>query len=46
MIKLTLDKTLKRLNISRYQLSKQTGIQYQIIDYYSKIKLFVTIAMF
>lgn len=39
MIKLTLDKTLKQLNMSRYQLSKQTGIQYQIIDNYYKNKV-------
>ena len=39
MIKLTLDKTLKNLNISRYELSKRTGIQYQIIDNYYKNKV-------
>ncbi len=36
MIKLILDKTLDKLNITRYELSKQTGIQYQIIDNYYK----------
>ncbi len=36
MIRICLDKTLKRLNISRYELSKRTGIQYQIIDNYYK----------
>ena len=36
MITIILDKTLKRLNISRYELAKRTGIQYQIIDNYYK----------
>ena len=36
MIKLTLDVTLQKLNISRYELAKRTGIQYQIIDNYYK----------
>lgn len=36
MIRIVLDKTLKELNISRYELSKRTGIQYQIIDNYYK----------
>ena len=39
MIRVCLDKTLKRLNISRYELSKRTGIQYQIIDNYYKNKV-------
>lgn len=39
MIKICLDETLKRLNISRYELSKRTGIQYQIIDNYYKNKV-------
>lgn len=39
MIRLILEDTLKRLNISRYELSKRTGIQYQIIDNYYKNKL-------
>lgn len=34
MVKLTLDKTLNKLNISRYQLAKMTGIQYHIINNY------------
>ena len=38
MIILTLDKTLKKLNVSRYELAKKTGIQYQIIDNYYKNK--------
>ena len=36
MIKLTLDIALKKANISRYELAKRTGIQYQIIDKYYK----------
>ncbi len=39
MIRLILDKTLKKLNISRYELSKRTGIQYQVIDNYYKNKV-------
>ncbi len=39
MIKITLDKTLTKLNVSRYELSKRTGIQYQIIDNYYKNKV-------
>lgn len=36
MVRLTLDKLLQKLKISRYELSKRTGIQYQIIDNYYK----------
>ena len=36
MIRICLDKTLPRLDISRYELAKRTGIQYQIIDNYYK----------
>ncbi len=36
MIRICLDKTLEKLNISRYELAKRTGIQYQIIDNYYK----------
>ena len=39
MIKLTLDKILDFKNISRYELAKRTGIQYQIIDNYYKNKV-------
>ncbi len=39
MIRISLDKTLKRLNISRYELAKRTGIQYQVIDNYYKNKV-------
>lgn len=36
MIRICLDETLARRNISRYELAKRTGIQYQIIDNYYK----------
>ena len=36
MIRLTVDKALKIAGITRYELSKRTGIQYQIIDKYYK----------
>ena len=36
MIKLTLAKALENAKITRYELSKRTGIQYQIIDNYYK----------
>ena len=39
MIKLSLDKTLNKLNISRYELAKRTGIHYHIIDKYYKNKV-------
>ncbi len=39
MIKITLDKLLSGKNISRYELAKRTGIQYQIIDNYYKNKV-------
>lgn len=39
MVILTLDKTFNRLNISRYELSKRTEIQYQVIDNYYKNKV-------
>ena len=39
LVFLTLDKTLKKLNISRYELSKRTDIQYQVIDNYYKNKV-------
>ena len=39
IIRLRLDKTLKNRNISRYELAKQTGIRYQIIDNYYKNKV-------
>ncbi len=39
MITITLDKFLKKTGISRYELAKRTGIQYQIIDNYYKNKV-------
>ena len=39
MIRICLDKTLDKFNISRYELAKRTGIQYQIIDNYYKNKV-------
>lgn len=39
MVQLRLDKTLKQLDISRYELSKRTGIRYQVIDNYYKNKV-------
>ncbi|MBE6038006.1 MAG: helix-turn-helix transcriptional regulator [Anaerofustis stercorihominis] len=39
MIRLTLDKALEKSGISRYELAKRTGMQYQIIDNYYKNKV-------
>ena len=39
MIVLTLDKILKEKGISRYELAKRTGINFQIIDNYYKNKV-------
>ena len=39
MIRLCLDKALEKYKISRYELAKRTGIQYQIIDNYYKNKV-------
>ena len=36
MIRLSLDTALESRNVSRYELAKRTGIQYQIIDNYYK----------
>ena len=36
MIRICLDKTLEKYGISRYELAKRTGIQYQVIDNYYK----------
>ena len=36
MIRICLDETLKRLGVSRYELAKKSGIQYQVIDNYYK----------
>ena len=39
MIRICLDEALKNFSISRYELAKRTGIQYQIIDNYYKNKV-------
>ena len=39
MIKLKLDKYLDNAKITRYELSKKTGIRFQIIDNYYKNKV-------
>ena len=39
MIRICLDSTLEKYNISRYELAKRTGIQYQVIDNYYKNKV-------
>lgn len=36
MIRISLDKLLESRQMSRYELAKRTGIQYQIIDNYYK----------
>ncbi len=39
MIRLTLDKALDKYKITRYELSRRSGIQYQVIDNYYKNKV-------
>ncbi len=39
MILLTLDAALQRRSMTRYELAKKTGIQYQIVDNYYKNKV-------
>ncbi len=39
MIILTLDRALQEHSVTRYELAKRTGIQYQIIDNYYKNKV-------
>ena len=39
MVRVCLDKTLEKYGISRYELAKRSGIQYQIIDNYYKNKV-------
>lgn len=39
MVRLTLDSYLRATGMTRYQLAKQTGINYQIIDNYYKNKV-------
>lgn len=36
MIRITLERALKERQITRYELAKRTGIQYQVIDNYYK----------
>jgi len=38
-VALVLDDVLKEKNVTRYELAKRTGIQYQIIDNYYKNKV-------
>ncbi len=39
MVQLKLAETLEKMQVSRYELAKRTGIQYQIIDNYYKNKV-------
>ncbi len=39
MIRLTLNKALDKYGLTRYELAKRTGIQYQVIDNYYKNKV-------
>ena len=39
MVRICLDKALEKFNVTRYELAKRTGIQYQIIDNYYKNKV-------
>lgn len=39
LIKLILDDYLNKKEISRYELAKRTGVQYQIVDNYYKNKI-------
>ncbi len=39
MIILTLDEALEKYGLTRYELAKRTGIQYQVIDNYYKNKV-------
>ena len=39
MIRLTLDRYLDENGITRYELAKRTGIQFQVIDNYYKNKI-------
>ncbi len=36
MIRIALDKVLKEKQMTRYRLSRESGVQYQIIDNYYK----------
>jgi len=39
MIRLTLAQALDKYGLTRYELAKRTGIQYQVIDNYYKNKV-------
>ncbi len=39
MIRICLQELLAERNVSRYELAKRTGIQYQIVDNYFKNKV-------
>ena len=39
MVKLTLDVYMRSVGVTRYQLAKGTGINYQVIDHYYKNKV-------
>ena len=39
MVRITLNTALKNCDMSRYELSKRTGIRYHIIDNYYKNKV-------
>lgn len=39
MIRICLDKAADKRKLSRYEISKRTGIQYQIVDNYYKNKV-------
>ncbi len=39
MIKIILDEALKKYGITRYELSKKTGISFPVIDHYYKNKV-------
>ena len=39
MVRLTLETALEKHGMTRYELAKRTGIQYQIIDNYYKNKV-------
>ncbi len=39
MVRLILDKTIDERNITRYELAKMSGVQYQVIDNYYKNKV-------
>ena len=39
MIQVILEETLAKRNMTRYELAKRTGVQYQVIDNYFKNKV-------